>query len=193
MRISDTSFLDPAQTDAPRRNRFAVSRMAGTVPAWQPRIQPANFAPGQIVSTELATGHKPGFADLVDIINPLQHIPVVGHVYRRMTGDEISPPAQFIGSALYGGPLGAVAALTDIAVREQTGKGSIDTMMGFLGRGPAEAEPPAPLHLAQRRAENPRTAGTMPVWGQDTQLAALPAGPLGTGTKFALLLNDLTA
>lgn len=193
MRISDTSFLDPAQTDTPRRNRFAVNRMAGTVPSWKPRVLSASFAPSQIVRTDITTGHKPGFADLVDIINPLQHIPVVGHVYRKMTGDEISPPAQFIGSALYGGPLGAVAALTDIAVREQTGKGNIDTMMGFLGRGPAEAETPAPMHLAQRRTENPRTAGTMPVWGQDTQPVAVPPDPLGSETKFALLLKDLNA
>src|SRR5215470_6180450 len=28
-----------------------------------------------------------GFGDLVDIVNPLQHIPVVATIYRNMTGD----------------------------------------------------------------------------------------------------------
>ncbi len=31
------------------------------------------------------------FGDIVDIINPLQHIPVVSTIYREMTGDDIGP------------------------------------------------------------------------------------------------------
>jgi|GEM_PF-3151443 len=195
MRISDTSFLDPATAgDAPRKNRFSVNRMAGTVPTWKRKVEAANFAPSQIVSAEIAPGHKPGFRDLVDIINPLQHIPLVGHLYRKATGDEISPVAQFIGSTLYGGPLGAVASITDIAAREQTGKGSLDTMMGFFGRGtgPAADEPDFSITLGKRKPQAPRMAGTIPVWGQNTQLAAKPSPNLSPQTNFALLLNDLT-
>ncbi|MDE2336023.1 MAG: hypothetical protein KGL10_01805, partial [Alphaproteobacteria bacterium] len=48
--------------------------------------------------------------DLFDIINPLQHIPVIGALYRHITGDTISPEAEFIGDALYGGPVGGAVA-----------------------------------------------------------------------------------
>ncbi|WP_417669145.1 hypothetical protein [Roseibium sp.] len=51
-----------------------------------------------------------GFGDLLDIINPLQHIPGVAEVYRAVTGDQMSDGARYAGNALYGlalgGPLG---------------------------------------------------------------------------------------
>lgn len=62
------------------------------------------------------------FADFIDIINPLQHIPVVSSIYRAITNDDISPIARFVGSSLYLGPIGAASALANIAVEEATGK-----------------------------------------------------------------------
>ena len=44
-----------------------------------------------------------GFADLLDVINPLHHLPVVGSMYREMTGDQIEPAARSAGSFLWGG------------------------------------------------------------------------------------------
>lgn len=44
------------------------------------------------------------FGDLLDVINPLQHIPMVSSIYRAVTGDEISPGARVAGGALYGAP-----------------------------------------------------------------------------------------
>jgi len=46
------------------------------------------------------------FKDLLDIVNPLQHIPVVGSVYRYLTGDEPSGGARIVGDSIYGGPIG---------------------------------------------------------------------------------------
>ncbi len=40
------------------------------------------------------------FADLIDIVNPLQHIPVIGTIYRRITGDTLDPGARLAGGAL---------------------------------------------------------------------------------------------
>lgn len=62
------------------------------------------------------------FADLVDIINPLQHIPVVSNIYRAITGDEISAPARVAGSTLFFGPIGTAASLANLAVEEATGR-----------------------------------------------------------------------
>ncbi len=62
------------------------------------------------------------FADLIDTINPLQHIPVVSTIYRTITDDDISPVAKIAGDSLFLGPVGAVGALVDVAVETVTGK-----------------------------------------------------------------------
>ncbi len=51
-----------------------------------------------------------------DVINPLQHLPFVGHLYRSLTGDTITPDAQFAGGFLYGGPLGALGAAASMII-----------------------------------------------------------------------------
>ena len=51
-------------------------------------------------------GAEFGFTDILAVINPLQHIPVVETLYRRLTGDRISRTARLAGDALYGGPVG---------------------------------------------------------------------------------------
>ncbi|MBC8239529.1 MAG: hypothetical protein H8E30_03535 [Alphaproteobacteria bacterium] len=62
------------------------------------------------------------FADLLDVLNPLQHIPVIADLYRSITGDEISPGARLAGGTLYGGPLGFLSALANTVVEEATGR-----------------------------------------------------------------------
>ncbi len=62
-----------------------------------------------------------GFFDFLDIINPLQHIPILSGLYRKITGDEISPGARLIGSSMFGGPIGFAAALANVVVEESSG------------------------------------------------------------------------
>lgn len=59
--------------------------------------------------------------DVVDIVNPLQHIPIVASVYRYVTGDEISPGAQLAGGSIYGGPIGFASSLANVIMKDQTG------------------------------------------------------------------------
>ena len=40
------------------------------------------------------------FLDFIDMINPLQHIPLVGSAYRELTGDEIDPASRVIGGTV---------------------------------------------------------------------------------------------
>jgi hypothetical protein len=47
------------------------------------------------------------FWDLLDVVNPLQHIPIVSNIYRSITGDQINNAARVAGDALYGGVIGA--------------------------------------------------------------------------------------
>ncbi|MGE3479259.1 MAG: hypothetical protein AB7G80_07285 [Dongiaceae bacterium] len=63
-----------------------------------------------------------GFDDLVDALNPLQHIPVVGQIYRAVSDKAVSAPARMIGGMLFGGPIGFMAALVDSIVTDSTGK-----------------------------------------------------------------------
>ncbi len=53
------------------------------------------------------------FADIIDIINPLQHIPIISSIYRKFTGDTIDPASRIAGSSLYGGPIGAAVAIVN--------------------------------------------------------------------------------
>ena len=56
------------------------------------------------------------FLDVLDLVNPLQHIPVVSTLYRSLTGDQISPGMRVAGGVLYGGPIGAGLATAGLVV-----------------------------------------------------------------------------
>ena len=58
------------------------------------------------------------FGDLIDIVNPLHHFPVVGNIYRKITGDVIAPAFRIAGGALFGGPLGAAFAAASVIMKE---------------------------------------------------------------------------
>lgn len=73
-------------------------------------------------SAETKPDESFGFLDIVDMINPLQHIPVVGTIYRALTGDEIKPIAQIVGGAVFGGPIGAAGGIANAIVQSETGK-----------------------------------------------------------------------
>ena len=63
-----------------------------------------------------------GFDDFLDIINPLQHIPLISTLYREITGDEISAGSRMIGGGIFGGGIGLAASVVNTAIEAQTGK-----------------------------------------------------------------------
>jgi hypothetical protein len=69
---------------------------------------------------------------IADVINPLQHIPLVGALYRHITGDEINPMARLAGDTLYGGPIGAAFAAVDIGCQKITGHDMGETVIAAL-------------------------------------------------------------
>ena len=90
---------------------------------------------------------------VIDIINPLQHLPVIGAIYRHMTGDELSPVARIAGGALYGGPIGAAVGVVNAAVEESSGKDIGENMLAMLSgddkkQSPAQEPAAAPTMLA---------------------------------------------
>jgi hypothetical protein len=75
-----------------------------------------------------------GWDDFLDVINPLQHIPIVAQIYRAVTGDEINGAAELIGSLPLGplGMIGTMATIADLAVKDTTGKdigGNLEAMV----------------------------------------------------------------
>lgn len=65
------------------------------------------------------------FFDLLDVVNPLQHIPVIGDIYRGITDDEIGGFASVVGSTLFTGPIGGGIALANEIVKDENGKGLV--------------------------------------------------------------------
>lgn len=66
----------------------------------------------RLISEGLAAESGQSFGDLItDMVNPLQHIPVIGQLYRAVTGDEIAPASQVAGGAIFGGPIGGLISL----------------------------------------------------------------------------------
>ncbi|HKQ10203.1 MAG TPA: hypothetical protein VJS85_03355, partial [Rhizomicrobium sp.] len=62
------------------------------------------------------------FGHLLDVINPLQHLPIIGTIYRAITGDKMCPIEKIAGDTLYGGLWGAVSSIADVAFESITGK-----------------------------------------------------------------------
>ncbi|MEJ0010929.1 MAG: hypothetical protein WDN72_10985 [Alphaproteobacteria bacterium] len=67
----------------------------------------------------------PGFSDIMDTINPLEHIPVVSAVYDAIKSShgkpDISPAAEIAGGALFGGVFGMVGGLANVIFKSATG------------------------------------------------------------------------
>lgn len=58
------------------------------------------------------------FDQFLQALNPLHHIPVVGIVYRAVTGAEIHPTFQILGGAMFGGVGGILTSAAMVAVQE---------------------------------------------------------------------------
>ncbi len=75
------------------------------------------------------------FGDMLDVINPLQHIPVISTIYRSLTGDELSPAARIAGGALFGGPVGFIASAANSAVLAFSGRDIGDNIAAAFSSG----------------------------------------------------------
>lgn len=55
------------------------------------------------------------FKDILDMLNPLQHLPVISTLYRKLTGETIGGVARIIGGAIYGRAGGIPSMISSIA------------------------------------------------------------------------------
>ncbi len=168
--------------DTPARPRLHMrrdpdDRMAGSVPVWespkpaaQATVPETNSFDSALhyASAEPVTGtvtpdadtESFGFGDLIDIVNPLHHIPLVNHLYESVTGDTIKPSGRIIGGAIFGGVAGAAAGIANVIVEEETGKDLTGNMVALVTKGdlpqtkPQHLSPEQHLNQAARVAFN---------------------------------------
>jgi len=72
------------------------------------------------------------FGDLIDLVNPLQQMPIVGSIYRSLTGDTISTGARLAGGFLMGGPIGFMVAAINAGFEAATGDDIASTMIAMV-------------------------------------------------------------
>lgn len=98
------------------------------------------------------------FHDLLDIVNPLQHLPVVGTLYRAITGDTIGTVEKIAGDALYGGLWGAIGSVADSAFEAVTGKDFGSTVLAYAEDALGIGHHDAGVQVAANAAPKPAVA-----------------------------------
>lgn len=111
------------------------------------------------------------FWDLVDIVNPLQHIPIVSTIYREITGDRINGFGRIAGGAIFGGFAGAALGGLNALVKSDTGTDLGEMAMVKAGFRPDNAPHDEPINMvpvtekdaAQKLAHERATLDTI-IW-----------------------------
>lgn len=89
--------------------------------------------PSEVAASQAADAGEFGFLDLLDVVNPLQHIPIVSTIYREISGDTIGNPARIAGGFLFGGVIGLAGSVANAIIDETTGKDVGDHLIGLVG------------------------------------------------------------
>lgn len=161
---------------------------------------PAKSSDGKELTMFADGDDSPSFWDALDVINPLQHIPVVNEIYREMTGDKIGVGARMAGGTLFGGVIGLVAAVADCAVEGATGenigghalamfrddKAPAEGDTAIAAASPDNSQPAAPAAVqAPAAADAPTAVASAAAPATATAPKAIP-GPIATPGLAAL-------
>lgn len=141
-------------------------------------------------------GEELSFWDVLDVINPLQHIPIVNSVYRELTGDKITSGAKLAGGALFFGPIGLGFAALDVGVKEMTGAAIDEHVVAMIkGEDAGEnARVAAAAEEAQKVAKAAKAEGTAaPATDVRTSGGTVEATPIGTAEAATAPLGLFTS
>jgi hypothetical protein len=121
----------------------------------KPQTQSAATASTDTDKPLITTGAdgKSFFQNVLDILNPLEHLPVVSTIYHAITGNQSGDLEKVAGDTLYGGPIGLVSSLADLAFEKITGKDFGDTMLSMVGLGGNDGASDKATALASNTAQ----------------------------------------
>lgn len=140
------SFLDAAV----RARRQAAAQVIAESSSGAPS---AAASPGAAPAKTAATDPPLTFDDLLDVVNPLQHLPIVSTLYRHFTHDEIKPLPKIAGDALYGGWMGLASSVADYTFERITGRSFGDTMLALVTGD--DTAPPSTVVASAASASKP--------------------------------------
>jgi hypothetical protein len=110
--------------------------------------------------------------DWLSAINPLHHLPIVGSIYRELTGEVIKPTMRVLGGALFGGPIGLVTSVANAIIEQVSGRDVGGHVMAMLAPSTPdvavvvaanEAPPATELNAIAPAAQAAATAAPMPL------------------------------
>ena len=164
-------------------------------------VNPTAGAPTSAASSSTSSSNSSGptlwshggfsFKDLLDIVNPLQHIPVVGSIYRYLTGDEESGGARIIGDSLYGGPIGfGVSVVSTALLTDSSGKDLGERLLASTF-GPRDGSAPTTTAVAANTTAAPGSASPAAGLPAATSQAASAVQPLAQAPPQPVAMNNL--
>ena len=113
------------------------------------------------------------FGDVLDAINPLNHIPIVSDIFSAATGHTASAASKLVGGTLLGGPIGFIASLANVIYEDATGTSPARALYAAITGDAPEAT---------------QVAASEPAAGKPETLAALvPASAPFEAAKIAPL------
>lgn len=122
------------------------------------------------------------FSDLVALINPLQHLPVIGPLYRKLTGDEPHPAVKVVGGLIFGGPMGLMNATLNHVFEQTTGKTMVEAVAGLFS---ADGENPAIADAAETANASGAPRRLIPAASASTPEPAAVSAPMPAPAQAA--------
>jgi hypothetical protein len=152
-----------------------------------PALAKAQEQPAKTEPDAIGPFGKDGFTffDFLDVINPLQHLPIVSTLYRDLTGDTIDPGAKMAGGTLFGGPIGLVSWIANSLTEAVSGKDIGENVLAVFGGDAAQSDQPGgPVQVAEAAHPDPSVAAFETAAGsgseQATPIIAAERVPLAT-------------
>jgi hypothetical protein len=154
-----------------------------------PAIETVTVTADRPAPSHFWAGHGFSFHDVLDALNPLQHLPVISTIYHAITGDRPGNVAEIVGDGLYGGLLGLAGGIANVALKEATGKDIGDTILSVFthdkagSAAPSKAPEPLPSPPPASDAPAPAASASLsPVASsapanKDSAAAPPPADP----------------
>ena len=138
------------------------------------------------------------FFDFLDVINHLQHLPVVSTLYREWSGDTIDPGAKMVGGTLFGGPIGLVGWIANNLTEAVSGMDIGENVVAFF-RGDAaqgdQADAPTQIAEAAPLGQSPaiQTAAAFETAGGGQERTPVTAARVSLATEQAARAAQDTA